>query len=194
MRRARGAGAGARVPSSGDRPTATGRGRSRDAGARVVARAGARERAAAWRAAGEKVVLATGVFDLLDVRHARHLAAARALGSRLIVGVYGDDAAARLEGPGRPVVAASDRARLVASLRSSDLVVVLEEPTVDRLFEELRPAVYARAAGHRSDPVREHAAARALGIEVAIAGDPERPLSRDLVERVRERTRQGPGA
>jgi len=154
----------------------------------------ARERAAAWRAAGEKVVLATGVFDLLEAGDARYLATARTLGTRLIVAVYGDDAAARLEGPGRPVVPAADRARLVASLRAADLVVVFEEPTVDRLLEELRPAVNARPAGHHSAPVREHAAARALEIEVAIAGEPEARASRDLVERVRERTRPGPDA
>src|SRR5206468_1391792 len=95
---------------------------------KCVSLAEAARRVAAWRAAGERVALASGVFDLLHVGHARHLAAARALGHRLVVGVTDDRAAAALEGPGGPVLSASDRSRLVAALRSVDLVVVFEEP------------------------------------------------------------------
>src|SRR3974390_1743354 len=74
----------------------------------------------AWRDAGERVVLANGVFDLVHVGHARYLAAARALGERLIVAVNGDASAAALKGPGRPIVLAFDRARVVAALRGVD--------------------------------------------------------------------------
>lgn len=88
----------------------------------------ARERIDAWRAAGGRVVLARGVFELLEVGHVRALAAARAQGSRLVVVVLGDRAAAARFGPGRPVVGALDRALLVAALRPVDLVIVSEEP------------------------------------------------------------------
>jgi bifunctional ADP-heptose synthase (sugar kinase/adenylyltransferase) len=86
----------------------------------------ASELVAAWRAAGETVVLARGVFDLLWVRHARYLGAARALGTRLVVAVS-SDASAAAPGRPRPVLGAEHRATLVAGLRAVDLVVVLEE-------------------------------------------------------------------
>ena len=158
----------------------------------VVTRARARAMAEAWRAAGETVVLANGVFDLLHVGHARYLAGARKLGSRLIVAVNGDRSARDHKGAGRPVMAALARARLVAALRPVDLVLVFEEPTVDRLIEELRPAVHAKGTDYHADTVPERATARAQGAAVAITGDPKHHASRELVERVRERAASAP--
>ena len=163
-------------------------------GTRVVTRARAREQVAAWREAGEVVVLANGVFDLLHVGHARHLAGARALGTRLVVAVNGDRSAAALKGAGRPVVSAQDRARLIAALRPVDLVVVFEEPTVEVLLGELRPAVHAKGTDYRTDTVPERAAAAAAGTAVAITGDPKGHASGELVERVRARLRPGGAA
>ena len=142
---------------------------------------------AAWRAAGERVVLANGVFDLLHVGHARYLAGARALGDRLIVAVNGDASAAALKGPGRPVVLASDRAAVVAALRGVDAVVIFEERTLDDLIRRLTPSVHAKGTDYREDTVPERATMRALGGVTAIAGDPKSHATRDLVERVRER-------
>lgn len=156
-------------------------------GSFVVSLERARQQADAWRAAGETVVLANGVFDLVHVGHARYLAGARTLGTRLIVAINGDRSAHAHKGPGRPVMAAAERARVVAALRPVDLVVVFEEPTVDRLIEELRPAVHAKGTDYRPDTVPERATARSQGTSVAIAGDPKAHGSRELFERVRER-------
>ena len=157
------------------------------AAARVVEHEVAQARATAWREAGERVVLANGVFDLLHVGHARYLAAARALGTRLIVAVNGDRASAAAKGAGRPVMSAVDRAALIAALRGVDLVLIFEEPTVDRLLEALRPAVHAKGTDYREEGVPERATMRSLGGRTAIAGDPKSHASRDLVARVRER-------
>jgi len=136
---------------------------------KCVSLAEAARRVATWRAAGERVALASGVFDLLHVGHARHLTGARARADHLVVGVSDDRAAAALEGPGRPVLPAGDRSRLVAALRSVDLVVVVEEPVADRLLAVLGPEVHPPAAGTLPDRV------------------PEAPSSRELLARVRDR-------
>ena len=154
---------------------------------RVVTLAEAALLSQAWRVAGERIVLANGVFDLLHVGHVRYLAGARALGARLIVAVNGDRSAERLKGKGHPVMAAGDRARLVAALRGVDAVVVFDEPTVDTLLRTLRPDAHAKGTDYRRETVPERPAAEALGIETAIAGDPKAHASRDLVARVRER-------
>jgi rfaE bifunctional protein nucleotidyltransferase chain/domain len=162
-----------------------------NAGARILEHGAAARAAERWRAAGERVVLANGVFDLLHVGHARYLAAARALGDRMLVAVNGDASAAALKGAGRPVVPATDRAVLVAALRGVDGVVIFEENTLDQLIRSLQPAVHAKGTDYREDTVPERETVRALGGVTAIAGDPKAHATRDLVARVRERCGRG---
>ena len=99
----------------------------------------ARRALAAWRAAGERIVFTNGVFDLLHRGHAEYLAKARALGERLVVGINSDSSVRRLKGPGRPIVAAADRAALLEALACVDLTVVFDDDTPARLIEVVRP-------------------------------------------------------
>ena len=77
---------------------------------RVLDLEGARAAAEAARAAGRRVVLANGCFDLLHVGHVRYLEDARALGDLLIVGVQRRRRRAAPEGP-RPAAHARRGAR-----------------------------------------------------------------------------------
>ena len=142
------------------------------------------ERVHRWRSTGETVVLANGVFDLLHVGHVRYLAGARALGSRLVVGLNGDRSAAALKGAGRPVLSAEDRAQLVAALRDVDLVVIFDDPTADRLLERIRPDVQVKGTDYQPDTVPERSTVVGLGGRVEIVGDPKTHSSRELVSRV----------
>ena len=141
---------------------------------------------AVWRAEGQRVVLANGVFDLLHVGHVRYLEDARAQGDRLIVAINGDVATARLKGAGRPVLPASERAVLVAALRCVDAVVVFEEPTADSILERLAPHVHAKGTDYRVESVPERATAERQGVRTVITGDAKQHSSRELVERIRE--------
>ena len=67
--------------------------------------------------AGDGLVVVTGVFDLLHVGHLRFLQAARALGSRLVVGVESDERVRRWKGPDRPIQTQEDRCELLSALR-----------------------------------------------------------------------------
>ena len=152
---------------------------------RVVVRAQAREAVRAWKAAGLRVVLANGVFDLLHVGHARYLGGARAHGDRMIVAVNGDRSAHALKGQGRPAQGADERAELVAALRGVDTVVVFDEPSVDALLEALAPDVHAKGTDYRVDTVPERATMARLGGVTAIAGDAKEHASGELYERIR---------
>jgi D-glycero-beta-D-manno-heptose 1-phosphate adenylyltransferase len=154
---------------------------------KIVPLADAVARVAAWRAAGERVVLANGVFDLVHVGHARYLAGARAQGMRLVVGVNGDRSAAALKGAGRPVLGEHDRALLVAALRCVDLVVVFAEASADALLVALAPDVHAKGTDYRPDTVPERATMAALGGRTVVTGDAKQHASRELFERVRAR-------
>ena len=139
------------------------------------------------RAAGRRVVLANGCFDLLHVGHVRYLEEARALGDVLIVGVNGDAAVRRLKGPGRPLMPAAERAEILAALRAVDHVVVFDDDTADRLVALLRPAVHAKGTDYTAESVPERASVLAAGGRVAIAGDAEAALDAG-------RDRRDPGA
>jgi rfaE bifunctional protein nucleotidyltransferase chain/domain len=143
--------------------------------------------AARLRADGRRVVLANGCFDLLHVGHVRYLAAARALGDVLFVGINSDAAVARLKGPGRPLMPATERVEMLAALRAVDHVVVFDEDTADRLVSLVRPAIHAKGTDYTETSVPEAASVRAAGGRVAIVGDPKDHATRDLIARIRER-------
>jgi D-glycero-beta-D-manno-heptose 1-phosphate adenylyltransferase len=139
------------------------------------------------RAEGKRIVLANGCFDLLHVGHIRYLHGARALGDTLFVGLNSDPAVRRLKGPGRPLLPAGERAELLAALRDVDHVVLFDDDTADRLVARLRPHVHAKGTDYTEDSVPERASVRAVGGQVAIAGDAKDHSTRDLIALIRER-------
>jgi rfaE bifunctional protein nucleotidyltransferase chain/domain len=139
------------------------------------------------RAEGKRIVLANGCFDLLHVGHVRYLREARALGDTLFVGLNSDSAVRRLKGAGRPLLPAAERAELLAALRDVDHIVLFEEDTADRLVARLRPHVHAKGTDYTEDSVPERGSVGAVGGRVAIAGDPKRHSTRDLIALIRER-------
>lgn len=142
-------------------------------------------RLAADRAAGRTVAFANGCFDLLHVGHVRYLAGARACGDVLVVGVNGDDSVRRLKGEGRPLLPEDERARLVASLRSVDHVVVFHDDDVARLLLALKPDVHCKGTDYTPDTVPERDVVRSYGGRVAIVGDPKDHDTSRLIARLR---------
>lgn len=127
----------------------------------------------AERENGSRVVLANGCFDVLHVGHVRYLAGARELGDVLVVGVNSDEQVARLKGPGRPILPATERAELVAALESVTYVTVFNEPTVEELLLALKPDIHAKGTDYTEDSVPERNVVRSYGGRVAIVGDPK---------------------
>jgi len=151
----------------------------------------ARAAAEAARAAGRRVVLANGCFDLLHVGHVRYLEEARALGDLLMVGVNADASVRRLKGPGRPLMPAAERAEILAALRAVDHVVIFDDDTADRLVALLRPAIHAKGTDYTPESVPERAAVLAAGGRVAITGDPKQHSTRDVIAEILARFGRG---
>jgi cytidyltransferase-like protein len=83
---------------------------------------------AALRSAGKKLVVTNGCFDVLHVGHVRYLEGASREADCLVVAVNDDGSVRALKGAGRPILAAADRAELVAALRAVDYVVLFPVP------------------------------------------------------------------
>jgi rfaE bifunctional protein nucleotidyltransferase chain/domain len=141
---------------------------------------------AADRAAGRSIAFANGCFDVLHVGHVRYLEGAAREADRLIVAVNDDAAVERLKGPGRPVLAAADRAELVAALRVVHYVVVFPDATVARLLELLKPDVHCKGTDYTADSVPERETVRAYGGRVAIVGDAKDHSTSELLGRIKK--------
>ncbi|HWR97863.1 MAG TPA: PfkB family carbohydrate kinase [Candidatus Methanoperedens sp.] len=109
----------------------------------ILTLAQAAERCAALRAAGRRVVLSHGVFDLVHPGIVRHIEEARRQGDVLVVTVAGDKALAA--GPVRPIFPEALRAENAAALAQVDFVAVTEEATPFDCIRLLKPDVFARA-------------------------------------------------
>jgi D-glycero-beta-D-manno-heptose 1-phosphate adenylyltransferase len=107
-----------------------------------------RARSEELRAAGKRLVVTNGCFDILHVGHVRYLQAARALGDALLVGINGDLSTRELKGIGRPLNNEHDRAEVVAALESVDLVTIFHEVRAVRLLQEARPAIYSKGGDY----------------------------------------------
>ena len=139
-----------------------------------------------------RIALANGLFELLHVGHLRYLRGARRLADYLVVAINDDRSARRLRGPGRPIVPARQRARLVAALRPVDAVLLFGEPTVTRVLTRLRPEFHCKGTDYLPGTVPERLIVRAYGGTTRISGDPKRHASSDLLARIRRRWKAPP--
>lgn len=99
-----------------------------------------------WKAAGERVVLTNGCYDVLHPGHVRLLESARSLGDRLILALNTDESVNRLKGPARPFFHEGARATLAASLEAVDAVVFFDDETPRELIAAVLPDVLVKGA------------------------------------------------
>lgn len=117
----------------------------------------------ARRAAGARIVFTNGVFDLLHPGHVRYLAAARAEGDLLIVGINTDRSVRANKGPGRPITPEQERAEILAALAVVDAVVLFDEDTPASIIRAIQPDVLVKGADWAADAIVGRDTVEALG-------------------------------
>ncbi len=105
------------------------------------------------KAAGEKIVMTNGCFDILHTGHVAYLAQAAELGDRLIVAVNSDVSVKRLKGPERPINDVMQRMAVLSALESIDWVVSFAEDTPERLIEACLPDILVKGGDYRIDQI-----------------------------------------
>ncbi len=122
----------------------------------------------------QRIVLATGTFDLFHYEHLRYLQKAKTFGDILVVGVK-DNKCARLKNENRPIIDQDQRIAIVDALECVDYTVIVsyEEnfetllefdneqqkqwlSMFEKVFEYLRPDVLY----HEENPVLQSARER----------------------------------
>jgi len=110
------------------------------------------------------LVFTNGVFDLLHGGHVVYLAAARALGAVLLVGVNTDSSVRQLgKGPERPLNPERDRMLVIAGLASVSFVTLFDEPNPCVLLGRCRPDVYVKGGDYDIETLEETRLVRGWG-------------------------------
>lgn len=141
------------------------------------------QRVQQWRAAGEKITLTNGCFDVLHVGHIRYLRGARELGGKLVVAVNSDASVRTLKGAGRPRVPQDERAEILAALTDVDAVVIFDSLDVRDLIRLIRPDVHAKGTDYTAESIPERDVVIACGGRVAIVGDPKDHSTTEFLRR-----------
>jgi D-beta-D-heptose 7-phosphate kinase/D-beta-D-heptose 1-phosphate adenosyltransferase len=121
------------------------------------------------RAAGERIAMTNGCFDLIHPGHVASLQFARSQGDCLVVGLNSDRSAEQLKGPGHPVVNEQGRAEVLAALACVDYVVIFDDRSVAGLVEQVRPDVLVKADQYALNEVVGHDVVAAYGGRVVLA-------------------------
>jgi rfaE bifunctional protein nucleotidyltransferase chain/domain len=158
----------------------------REARSKIVSLDELREALGDPRRNHKTVVFSNGCFDTLHVGHVRYLEGAKREGDILVTAINADSSVKHLKGADRPVLDQQARALLVAALRCVDYVIIFSEPNVERLLEEIRPAVHAKGTDYTIGSVPERATAERLGIRVVIVGDPKTHSTASLLKAIRK--------
>lgn len=101
----------------------------------------------------EKIVFTNGCFDILHPGHIDLLEGARALGSRLVVGINSDASVRKIKGFPRPFMPQEDRMVMLLGLQAVDEVRIFDEPTPARLIEELKPDVLVKGGDWKTSEI-----------------------------------------
>ncbi len=101
----------------------------------------------------KRVVFTNGTFDILHRGHVEYLAAARALGDVLIVGLNTDASIRRIKGNGRPINKNADRAAVLAGLQSVDYICFFGANTPGRIIQRVVPDVLVKGADWNIDAI-----------------------------------------
>lgn len=109
----------------------------------------------AQRAAGRRVVVTNGCFDLLHLGHVSYLESARNQGDALLIGVNGDDAVRQLKGAQRPVNAEADRALVLAALASVDAVHIFPHTTATSFLAAVQPDIYVKGGDYTLETLNQ---------------------------------------
>lgn len=142
------------------------------------------EKVACYRASGQIIVFTNGCFDILHAGHVRYLAAAKALGNVLIVGLNSDSSVRVLKGPLRPVNCQEDRSEVLSALSAVDSVVIFNDATAERLVSLIKPDIYVKGGDYTIDSLPEAQIAASYGGKTVIIPEVPGRSSSNIIRKI----------
>jgi D-beta-D-heptose 7-phosphate kinase/D-beta-D-heptose 1-phosphate adenosyltransferase len=115
----------------------------------------------------------------------RYLAAARALGDVLVVGVNSDRSVRANKGPGRPIMPEAERAEILEALACVDAVAIFDEDTPAAIVEAVQPDVLVKGADWAEDAIVGRETVEARGGRVVRMPVEQGWSTSSILERIR---------
>ncbi|WP_434133633.1 D-glycero-beta-D-manno-heptose 1-phosphate adenylyltransferase [Sporomusa sphaeroides] len=140
----------------------------------------------AIKAAGKTLVFTNGCFDILHAGHVRYLAAAKALGDFLMIGLNSDTSVRNLKGASRPINNQEDRAEVLAALAVVDYVVVFDELTAEKIIAEVKPDIYVKGGDYQVKDLPEANIVEALGGRIVLVPEVPGRSSSNIIRKISE--------
>ena len=120
------------------------------------------------RAAGRRIAVTNGCFDVLHAGHVSLLQSAAAEADVLVLALNDDAGVRAIKGPGRPVNGVADRAAVLAAMGFVDHLTAYDGAAPLSLIDGIRPDVYVKGADHDVLALPEARATTALGGRVSV--------------------------
>lgn len=127
----------------------------------------------------ERVVFTNGCFDIIHSGHVAMLEQARALGTKLIVGLNSDASVERIKRT--PINNQEERKRVLESIQAVDEVIIFDEDTPELIIRNLNPSVLVKGGDYTIDNVVGHDLVDEVVIIPTVVGK----STTNLIERIK---------
>jgi len=99
------------------------------------------------------LVFTNGCFDIIHPGHVDLLERAKALGTKLVVGINSDRSVRSIKGVDRPLQNEESRRAVLLGLRSVDDVIIFDELTPENLIMQLKPDILVKGGDWQIDEI-----------------------------------------
>ncbi|MGB7210106.1 MAG: D-sedoheptulose 7-phosphate isomerase [Pyrinomonadaceae bacterium] len=99
------------------------------------------------------IVFTNGCFDILHAGHVDLLDRAKKLGTKLVVGLNGDESVRKIKGEGHPFQNEKERKAVLLGLKSVDEVVIFKELTPEILIHHIKPDVLVKGGDWKPEEI-----------------------------------------
>ncbi len=143
------------------------------------------------RQKGKKIVTTNGCFDILHVGHIHSLAAAKALGDILVVGINSDTSVRALKGKERPIVPERERAEIIASLKPVDAVFIFKEKDPRKWLAKLKPDIHVKGNNRKMNEILEREVVEKNGGRVILIPTNKGKSTTNIIAKIRNENTRG---
>mgnify|MGYP000850292439 CR=1 FL=1 len=152
---------------------------------KIVSRSDIKNLSEKLRASGRKIVFTNGCFDILHAGHVRYLAAAKAFGDVLIVGLNSDSSVRLFKPAPKPINHQDDRAEVLAALAVVDMIVIFDERAPLWLVEAIQPDIYVKGGDYRLEDLPEAKIVEAYGGKTVLVPEVPGRSSTNIIEKIK---------
>ena len=135
----------------------------------------------------KKIVFGNGCFELIHVGHIRYFREAKSLGDILVIAVNDDSTLLGLGKRKKVITPLDERLEILSAFKDIDYIVVMDEPTADKLLLLLKPNINVKGPDYTQDKVLERETIKSYGGKTVILNGEKKHSTSNIVKEINER-------